>query len=259
MQKSFIRIVVLSLFGFFVFAGFRSQHTTIPNLLEIPAHNAHDLVICHIGYCLSYDEKFKLAKWVAYELTLVETEGEIGRNDKFKPDPVITHNSAALEDYKKSGYDRGHLAPAADMKWSVEAMEESFYLSNMCPQDKSFNRGIWKKLEEQVREYAKHNKQIKVVTGPILQEGLPVLGPNRISIPRFFYKALLDYSQPSVKAIAFLMKNEHSELPLSHFVISIDSLEKISGIDFFPLLPDADENKLEKEKCFSCWESDKNH
>ena len=145
------------------------------------------------------------------------------------------------------------------MKWSVQAMEESFYLSNMCPQDKSFNRGIWKKLEEHVREYAKHNKQIKVVTGPILNEGLPVLGPNRITIPRYFYKALLDYSQPSVKAIAFLMKNEHSELPLSHFVISIDSLEKVSGIDFFPLLPDADEIKLEKEKCYSCWESDKNH
>ena len=259
MQKSFIRIVVLTLFGFFVFAGFRSQHTTIPNLLEIPAHNTHDIVICHTGYCLSYDENYKLAKWVAYELTLEETEGEIGRNDKFKPDPVITHNSASLGDYKKSGYDRGHLAPAADMKWSVQAMEESFYLSNMCPQDKSFNRGIWKKLEEEVREYAKHNKQIKVVTGPILQEGLSVLGPNRISIPRYFYKALLDYSQPSVKAIAFLMKNEHSELPLSHFVISIDSLEMISGIDFFPLLPDADENRLEKEKCYPCWETDKNH
>ena len=102
MKKSFIRIVVLTLFGFFVFAGFKSQHTIIPNLLEIPAHNSHDIVICHTGYCLSYDEKFKVAKWVAYELTLAETEGEIGRNDKFKPDPLITHNSAALEDYKKS-------------------------------------------------------------------------------------------------------------------------------------------------------------
>jgi endonuclease G len=259
MSNSFIRIVVLTLFGFFLFAGFKIQQTKVPVSLEIPAHSKKDLIICHTGYCLSYDEKFKVAKWVAYELTLAETEGEIGRNDHFKPDPLITHNSAALEDYKKSGYDRGHLAPAADMKWSVQAMEESFYLSNMCPQDKSFNRGIWKKLEEEVREYAKHNKQINVVTGPILNEGLPVLGPNRITIPRYFYKALLDYSQPSVKAIAFLMKNEHSELPLSHFVISIDSLEKVSGIDFFPLLPDADEIKLEKEKCYSCWESDKNH
>jgi endonuclease G len=259
MKNSFIQIVVLSLFGFFLFAGFESQQTKVPGSIEIPAHSTKDVIICHTGYCLSYDENYKLAKWVAYELTLAETEGVIGRNDKFKPDPLITHNSVSLEDYKKSGYDRGHLAPAADMKWSEQAMEESFYLSNMCPQDKSFNRGIWKKLEEEVREYAKHNKQIKVVTGPILEKGLPVLGPNRVSIPRYFYKALLDYSQPSIKAIAFIMKNEHSELPLSHFVVSVDSLEKLSGIDFFPLLPDEEENKLEKEKCYACWETDKNH
>ncbi len=254
-----LRIVIFLLFGFFLFVGFQSQKLAIPNSLEIPAHTNQELIVCHTGYCLSYDETYKLAKWVAYELTLEETQGIIGRSDKFKPDPLIARNSATLDDYKKSGYDRGHLAPAADMKWSIQAMQESFFLSNMCPQDKSFNRGIWKKLEEEVREYAKHNKQIKVVTGPILQEGLTVIGPNRISIPRYFYKALLDYSQPSVKAIAFLMKNERSELPLSQFVVSIDSLEKVSGIDFFPLLPDADENKLEKEKCYHCWESDKNH
>ncbi len=258
-KNSFIRIAVNSLFGFFLFVGFQSQQPKIPNSLEIPAHTSNETLICHTGYCLSYDENYKLAKWVAYELTFEETQGIIGRSDKFKPDPLITRNSASLVDYKKSGFDRGHLAPAADMKWSVQAMQESFYLSNMCPQDKSFNRGIWKKLEEEVREYAKHNKQIKVVTGPILQEGLPVLGPNRVSIPRYFYKALLDYSQPSIKAIAFVMKNEHSELPLSHFVVSIDSLEKLSGIDFFPLLPDEEENKLEKEKCYACWQTDKNH
>jgi endonuclease G len=259
MKNTANRIVLVLLFGFFVLVGFQSTSSQEVHSIEIPAHGKHEIIICHTGYCLSYDEKFKLAKWVAYELTLAETQGEIGRKDKFKPDPLVIHNSASLEDYKNSGYDRGHLAPAADMKWSVEAMQESFYLSNMCPQDKSFNRGIWKKLEEQVREYAKLNKQIKIVTGPILQEGLPVIGNNKLPIPRFFYKAILDYSQPSIKAIAFVIKNEHSDLPLSHFAISIDSLEKLSGIDFFPLLPDLEENNLEKQNCYSCWETEKIH
>jgi len=258
-NNSFVRKMTLSLFGFFILVSFLTEKNEALKGLEIPAYSANEKLICHTGYCLSYDENFKLAKWVAYELTQAETQGTFPRKDKFKPDPLIFNNSASLEDYKKSGYDRGHLAPAADMKWSAEAMQESFYLSNMSPQNKSFNRGIWNSLEDKVREYAKHNQQIKVVTGPILQNGLPVIGPNRVSIPRYFYKALLDYSQPSIKAIAFIMKNEDSNLPLSHFVVSIDSLEKLSGIDFFPLLPDVDENRLEKERCYPCWETDKNH
>lgn len=221
--------------------------------LEIPETSKNDLIICHTGYCLSYDINYKLAKWVAYELTFAETQGTFARNDKFKPDPLISYNSAALTDYKKSGYDRGHLAPAADMKWSAEAMQESFYLSNMSPQDKSFNRGIWKKLEEQVRDWAVENKAVYIATGPLLEHGLPTIGPNQIPIPKAFYKVILDYTQPEVKAIGFIIPNQGSTLPLSSFALSIDEIEKQTHIDFFSKLPDDIENNLENHVCKQCW------
>jgi endonuclease G len=248
-----IRIVSLILFGFFLFVGFKSQQSELPNSLEIPAHSKQEILICHTGYCLSYDEKYKLAKWVAYELTLEETQGTIGRSDKFKPDPLLTRNSATLDDYKKSGYDRGHLAPAADMKWSLQAMQESFYLSNICPQDKSFNRGIWKKLEEQVREWAIANKSIYITTGPILEEGLPTIGSNKIPVSKAFYKVILDYRQPEIKAIGFLIPNKGSSFPISSYAIPIDSIEKITHLDFFEKLPDDIENRIEQSVCVSSW------
>ncbi len=256
MKKKVIQTTVFFLCIFLVFVGFTTLQTSVPSSLEIPAHNSKEILICHTAYCLSYNNKHKQANWVAYELTDFETQAVVKRKNHFQPDPFLLENSSSLEDYKKSGYDRGHLAPSADMTWSEKTMRESFYLTNISPQNQSFNRGIWNTLEDKVRYYAKQNKQVYVVTGPILEDGLPVVGSNRISIPRYFYKALLDYTKPSIKAIAYIIKNQHSDLPLSHFVVSIDSLEKLSGIDFFPLLPDEDENKLEKENCYTCWETE---
>lgn len=241
MKRLFVYLVLL--LGVFLYA-FVSKNSG--DGIEIPATSKNERIICHTGYCLSYDENYKLAKWVAYELTFAETQGTFARNDKFKPDPLIARNSASLADYKKSGYDRGHLAPAADMKWSAEAMDESFYLSNMSPQDKSFNRGIWKKLEEQVRDWAIKNKSVYITTGPILEKGLPTIGPNQIPIPKAFYKVVLDYSQSDIKAIGFIIPNQGSSSPLSTFALSIDEVEKQTHLDFFTKLPDEIENRVEK-------------
>ena len=115
-------------------------------------------LVTHLGYSLSYNEKHEQANWVFYELTIDEVLGSIKRKDQFRADPNIKTGSASLSDYKRSGYDRGHLAPAADMKWSSKAMSESFFMSNMSPQTPSFNRGIWKKLENLVRKWAVENK-----------------------------------------------------------------------------------------------------
>ena len=249
-----IRILILLINAFFLSFTFLStnQHSAlIP--YELPAYSKTDWIIWHIGYSLAYDENYKLAKWVAYELTLEETKGTFARNDKFKPDPLITKNSASLVDYKKSGYDRGHLAPAADMKWSLDAMKESFFLSNMCPQDKSFNRGIWKKLEEQVRDWAIENKSVYIATGPLLEQGLPTIGPNKIPIPKAFYKVILDYTQPDIKAIGFVVPNQGSSLPIASFALPIDSIEQLTHINFFEKLPDDIENRIEQSVCNQCW------
>jgi endonuclease G len=227
------------------------------NPMEIPALQAGDTLIIHTGFALLYSEAHKQAKWVAYELTLEETLKGVERSNRFTPDPKVITGTASDEDYRGSGYDRGHLAPAADMSWSEQAMNESFYYSNISPQLPAFNRGIWKRLEDQVRKWAQQDSSVYIVTGPVLSDSLPHIGPNRIAVPAYFYKVLLVWKKYNQKAIAFIIQNKKSSLPLNQFAVSIDSLEHLTSIDFFPALPDSLENTLERFVCLPCWKLDK--
>lgn len=220
---------------------------------EWPAVPTGEKPVCHLAYCFLYAEKHEQALWVAYELTAEETLKSYERSNKFLEDPKVSTGSASNEDYSRSGFDRGHLAPAADMGWSQQSMEESFYFSNMSPQRPECNRGIWKKGEEQVRDWAREYGKLLVVTGPVLREGLPSIGPNQVSVPEFYYKVLLHPDPKNSIAMAFIIPNHGSSNPLQSFAVPIDSVEKISGLDFFPLLPDAQEKKLEAENCTACW------
>jgi endonuclease G len=132
-------------------------------------------------------------------------------------------------------------------------MAESFYYSNMSPQTPSFNRGVWKRLEELARTWAIENNSIYIVTGPVLTTGLNTIGTNKVSVPNYFYKVILDYSEPSIKGIGFIIPNTGSSEPLQKFAVSIDSVEKFTGIDFFPLLADEQEDLIEKTLCIKCW------
>jgi len=221
--------------------------------LEIPEIPMNAQVVVHAGYTLSYNEMHEQANWVAYELTEKETEGKYKRTNKFIVDPDIITGSAESKDCKKSGYDQGHLAPAADMAWSKTAMKESFYYSNMSPQEPGFNRVIWKNLEEQVRTWAIDNKAIYVVTGPVLTEGLPAIGPNKVSVPKYYYKVVLDYSWPEIKGIGFILPNKKSEDQLQNYAVSIDSVEKVTGINFFYKLPDDQEKYIESMMDVNEW------
>ena len=200
-------------------------------------------VIKHAGYAFQYSEKHEQAFWVGYELTKKETEKAFDRTDEFIPDPAVSTGTATVGDYSKSGYDRGHLAPAADMGWSQQAMAESFYFSNMSPQVPGFNRGIWKRLEEQVRTWAEILDTIYVVTGPVLSPTLPKIGPNQVSVPKYYFKALI--SIKAKKGIAFLMPNNKSDLTILEYAMSIDQLEKMLDRDLFHALPDPLEEQLE--------------
>jgi endonuclease G len=221
--------------------------------LEIPKTKSSDKIISHTGYSLLYNEKYKQANWVAYELTKEETNKVFERSNKFISDPQVKSVNAFNKDYAGSGYDRGHLAPAADMGWSATSMIESFYYSNMSPQQPGFNRGIWKKLEELVRTWAIENKAVYVVTGPVLAKGLSTIGNNKIAVPNYYYKVILDYKEPNIKGIGFILPNESSKSALQNYAVSIDSVEKLTGIDFFFLLKDQEENLIEKELCINCW------
>ena len=216
----------------------------------LPAYTSQDDILKHTAYTMKYNEPYEQAEWVAYKLIAERVKSVVKRTSDFRPDPMVKTGSAEPSDYKNSGYDRGHLAPAGDMAWSVTAMSESFYMSNMSPQVPSFNRGIWKRLEDQVRDWAIENEEIYVVTGPILEDNLPTIGKNKVAVPNYFYKVILDYKEPELKGIGFVLPNQSSNHPLESYAVTIDSVEILTGIDFFPALPDSLENVIESSLRF---------
>lgn len=204
-----------------------------------PSTNTTDTILSYSGFDLGYNEQYEQASWVVYVLTREEVETLMtGRSDHFRPDTSIRSGSAELEDYRGSGYDRGHMAPAGDMRWSTVAMEESFLLSNMSPQLPGFNRGIWKRLEEQVRQWAVEKDSIYVITGPVLNPVRGLIGINGVGIPRSYFKVIVDLSPPDFSMVAFMIPHQASDLPLSAFEMTVDSLEILTGYDFFASAPD---------------------
>ena len=151
-------------------------------------------------------------------------------------------------DYTKSGYDRGHMAPAADMKWNKQAMEESFYMSNICPQNPNLNRGDWNDLEEKSRQWAKKYGAVYIACGPIYDTKRPKrIGNNKVAVPHAFYKVILINDKKNPQAIGFIFPNSAGHKPLKKYMVTVDSVEKRTDIDFFPALPDEIENRIEAE------------
>lgn len=210
------------------------------NLAEgYPETSMADTICSYKGFDLGYNEAGEQASWVVYVLTKDEvSNGSVSRSDNFRADKSISTGSASLADYRGSGYDRGHLAPAGDMKWDRMAMSQSFLMSNMSPQNPSFNRGIWKKLEQEVRDLAIERDSIYVVTGPVLHTVESSIGKNEVSIPAYYFKVVVDLSPPGHGMLAFLLPNEGSGDELSNYAISVDSLEAFTGYDFFHSAPD---------------------
>lgn len=232
------------------------QDPGVDESLAWPALKKGEKIIRHTGFSLVFDTLHRQARWVAYALTPERTQGVEPRLNRFYPDPLLPSLTATDLDYRKSGFDRGHLVPAADMSWSQQALLESFYYSNVSPQQPAFNRGVWKKLEERVRRWAQTHALMYVVTGPVLSDTLSCIGLHQVSVPHYFFKALLVYSEDEKKCIGFILRNERASSSLSAFAVTIDSLELFTGIDFFPALPDTIENALERTLCLSCWQLD---
>lgn len=211
-----------------------------------PSHQG--VLLCRLGYAVSYDTSRKVPAWVAYHLTAEHMAGTHPRSNDFRPDPDLAEGERSeLKDYKGSGYDRGHMAPAGSMKWSARAMSESFLLSNMAPQvGAGFNRGIWRKLEEDVRTWTEERGELYVVTGPIYQDGgIKTIGPDHVAVPTAFYKVIFDPVR--VEAIAFILPNTStpsSQLP--NFIVSVDEVEAETGLDFLPKLNDNIEAVVEQ-------------
>lgn len=224
-----------------------------------PCGDRGDLVE-HKYYSLSYNESAEQANWVAYELTKKSIlVPNVKREKWFDPDYSVKTGSAFHRDYRGSGYSRGHLAPAGDMAFSKEAMKESFLMSNMSPQLRAFNGGIWNELEQSVRDWAFDNKSVYIVTGPMLNRNIiKSIGKNRVKVPSAFYKVILDITSREHKAIAFIIPNEMSTIALSNYVVTIDELETELGFDLFcNLLSTKEQEHLESISDISQWRIDK--
>lgn len=206
-------------------------------------------------FALSYSDKYEQAEWVAYELTAENlNQNWVERADEFLPDDRIKNGSATLDDYRNSGYDRGHLAPAADMAFDEEAMRYSFLLSNISPQAKNFNKGIWRELEELTRNWAKQNKALYVISGPVLSQNPKGEIGNGVAVPSAYYKVLLDATEPQFKGVGFIIPNAVSFEPLHKFAVSIDEVEALTGYNFFP---NKEVETLEKDFNLDLWEFSK--
>lgn len=208
---------------------------------------SYDYVINHYAYTVSYNPRTLVANWVAYELTAEETDGPWSRKGlRFVPDPNCRYRQADHDDYRNSGYSRGHLAPAGDMKWDSLAMVESFYFTNCMPQDIPFNNGKWNQLEEKTRRWAKQYGKVYVVCGPAyLSDDTLRIGHHGVAVPDACFKALLVPKEESHSAIAFLMKNGGEDRALAACACIVDELESLLSLDFFCYLPDRTERAVE--------------
>ncbi|MBC7846655.1 MAG: DNA/RNA non-specific endonuclease [Flavobacterium sp.] len=210
-------------------------------------------IIKHEYYTLSYSEKHEQAEWVAYELKKSYVRSSDFKRPYFIEDPKVKTGSADWRNYKKSGYDKGHLCPAGDMEFAINAYNDTFFTSNISPQLHDFNGGVWNRLEQKVRYWATKYDGIYVITGGVLQPSLKTIGKEQVSVPNYFYKILLNNSNGQYRMIAFLVPSKKSDKPLYAFAVSVDSLEKMTGIDFFPKLNDKIENSLEKNSDYKTW------
>ena len=186
-------LIIFIIVWFFVYRtdNYVSHQLTIvlPDEPGLPLTIEQHPIVQHDYYTLSYNEQYEQADWVMYRLSGDSLKGDkFRRKNDFRKDTLITTESATLNDYKRSGYDRGHLCPAADMSWSETALSETFYMSNMSPQKPRFNRGIWKHLEAQVRKWATINNEVYVITGPVFQDSMNYIGNNKVAVPKLFYK-----------------------------------------------------------------------
>jgi endonuclease G, mitochondrial len=205
----------------------------------------------HEGYSFSYAEQFEQAEWVAYVLEDNDIQNVDFKRPYFEVDPSVTTGSAHWKNYKGSGYDKGHLCPAGDRRSSLKLYEETFLTSNISPQKRDFNAGLWNRLEQKTRYWAQKYDGVYVITAGVLKGNMVTIGSENVAVPNFFYKVLM--TKDKTKMIAFLIPHNDSDEPLYKYVVCVDELEKRTGIDFFPDLHDALENKLESQNNYKNW------
>ncbi len=229
-----------------VFESKVQQKNTLESDFDFYPTSTTGVVIQHPYFALSYSEEHEQAEWVAYKLTSFPMGVGNYERPYFNEDPKVKTRSAHWRNYKNSGYDKGHLCPAGDMKFSKEAFESTFLTSNVSPQLPQFNSGIWNRLEQKVRYWSQKYTTLYVVTGGVLTSDLLNIGFENVAVPNYFYKIVFIPTDKNPMMVGFLIPHKEASNSIFDFVVSVDEIERVTGIDFFPTLEDELEEKLEQ-------------
>ncbi|MEM9647932.1 MAG: DNA/RNA non-specific endonuclease [Bacteroidota bacterium] len=247
-------LFILCVVGFWVFENFYTPDTysePVANSAEflvqsnLLPESTTDQVVEHNYYSLSYNEPYEQAEWVAYALRQSHLTYDNRKRPYFIEDPKVRTKSADWRNYRGSGYDRGHLCPAGDRRFSEQAYNETFYTSNISPQNREFNAGIWNRLEQRIRQWCKKYGDLTIITGGVLENGLEEIGTEDVDVPKRFFKLVVKKNKDDWNVLAFLIPNQESSKPLHHFLVSVDEVEHITGIDFFKKMPQSWQEELE--------------
>lgn len=252
-----IAVAVLTV-GFLITKG-TQDYAKVPQGFELPEYGADEDIVRHTGYTASYNHGTLVPDWVAWELT----KGEVGAlcmngaynpfskgDPSFSRDPDVKPPKASREDYAHSGWDKGHMAPRADMRWNQKALEESFYFTNVCPQNHTMNAGAWRKIEEMCRRWATYYERVYIVCGPIFKEHrFGTIGEAGVQVPDAFFKAVAVEVEGKLKTLGFLVDNDEQNYSPKHYAVSVDSVEKVIGRNLFPKCPE----EVEKEVTWVKW------
>lgn len=230
----------------------KTDNLLLPSYLT----DRNEEIVRHEGFVLSYNSRHLLPNWVSWLLTRERTKGKEKRADNFQPDTDIRKGPIAEDsDYRGSGFDRGHMCPSADCKHSRESQNQCFLLSNICPQTHALNAGDWKELEELTRDWAQRYDSIYVVCGPVIEHGkeYKTIGENGVTVPERYFKVLWRNTSDAAVCIGFIFENGIQNKPLSAYALSVDDVEKATGINFFSKFPKHIEHKAESSVDVSQW------
>lgn len=252
-------------FVFIFFTHFAFSQTY--SLNKVTATHPNEIIfVKHTFYEIGFNTKYKLPAWTFYSLTKEHLAiANLERKGSFVKDPSLNSSQAKSDDYSASGFDKGHLVPCEDMSFSEQAMHETFYYSNCAPQTTELNRGEWKMLEELGRNWGKEYGEVIVISGPVFEKNLKTMGEDRIPIPNLFYKIIVRHQDQTYKAVSFVLPNVILSLPkgpingLQNYICSVDSVEKLTGLDFFSDLPDSLEMQFESSSNPKEWNFDYHH
>lgn len=262
-RRIYTILMILCIIGFWLFENFYTpaSYSDFSNLgsktempLDLLPASTTGAFVEQQHYVLSYNEPFEQAEWVAYVLKREHLTDDDRKRPYFIEDPKVPTKSADWKNYRGSGYDRGHLCPAGDRRFSEQAYNETFYTSNISPQVNDFNAGVWNRLEMKVRQWAKRYGTVFVFTGGVLESGLPEIGDEDVDVPQYYYKIVAKGDIDKLEVIGFLMAAKESTQRLQKFMVTVDEIENRTGIDFFERLPEQVEAKVESTVVTDEWQ-----